>query len=97
MLKYSPTTDDGRSRVGYFYISISDYKNYHPPAFKLGKILFNLHRCKYFKINIQIGIKPTYCSYYTQVIYKFSLYTSTIFINDKNVVITFSAHGTLME
>ena len=27
MLKYSPTTDDGRSRLGYFYISISDYKN----------------------------------------------------------------------
>jgi hypothetical protein len=24
MLKYSPTTDDGRSRVGYLYIFISD-------------------------------------------------------------------------
>jgi len=28
MLKYSPTTDDddGRGRVGYLYIFISDYK-----------------------------------------------------------------------
>ena len=66
-----------------------------PLPFKLGKI--NLHRCKYFKINIQIGIKPTYCSHYTQVLYKLSLYTSTIFINDKNVVIKVSAHGTFME
>ena len=31
MLKYSPTTDDGRSRLGYFYIFISDYKNDPPP------------------------------------------------------------------
>ena len=66
-----------------------------PLPFKLGKI--NLHRYKYFKINIQIGIKPTYCSHYTQVLYKLSLYTSTIFINDINVVITFFAHGALME
>ena len=96
MLKYAPTTDDGRSRVGYFYISISDYKNV-PNPFKFGKISFNLHRCKYFKINIQIGIKPTYCSHYTQVLYKFLLYTSTIVINDKNVIIKFSAHGAFME
>jgi hypothetical protein len=47
--------------------------------------------CKYFKINIQIEIKQTYCSHYSQVLYKFSLSTSTIFINDKNVVIKFSA------
>jgi hypothetical protein len=31
MLKYSPTTDDGRNRLGYFYIFISDYKNDTPP------------------------------------------------------------------
>ena len=31
MLKYSPNTDDGRSRLGYFYIFISDYKNDPPP------------------------------------------------------------------
>jgi len=31
MLKYSPTADDGRSRVGYFYIFILDYKNDPPP------------------------------------------------------------------
>ena len=43
MLTYSPTTDDGRSRVGYFYILILDYKNDPPPAFKFGKISFNLH------------------------------------------------------
>jgi hypothetical protein len=44
-------------------------------------------------MNIQIGIKPTYCSHYTQVLYKFSLYASTIFINDKNVVITRHVYG----
>ena len=90
MLKYSPNTDDGRSRLGYLYIFISDYKNDPPPPspqFKLGKI--NLHRCKYFKTNIQIGIKPAYCSHYTQVLYKFSLYTSTIFIQDE-VLLTVS-------
>ena len=97
MLKYSPTTVDGRSRLGYFYIFISDYKNDSVLPFKFGKISFNLHRCKYFKINIQIGIKPTYCSHYTQVLYRFSLSTSTISINDRNVGIKFSAHGAFME
>ena len=42
-------------------------------------------------INIQIEIKQTYCSHYTQVLYKFSLSTSTLSINDNNVVIKFSA------
>jgi hypothetical protein len=87
--------DDGRSRVGYSYIFISDYKNASLLPFKFGKISFNLHRCRYFKINIQIGIKPTYCSHYTQVLYKFLLCTSTIVINDKNVIIKFSAHARL--
>jgi hypothetical protein len=48
--KDSPTTDDddGRSRVGYFYIFISDYKNASFLPFKFGKISYNLYRCKYF-------------------------------------------------
>ena len=91
MLKYSPTTDDGRSRVGYFYILILDYKNDPPHSSLVRYPLIYIVICKYFKINIQIEIKQTYCSHYSQVLYKFSLSTSTIFINDKNVVIKFSA------
>ena len=86
MLKYSPTTDDGRSRVGYFYIFILDYKNPPPHSSLVRYPLIYIVICKYFKINIQIEIKQTYCSHYSQVLYKFSLSTSTIFINDKNVV-----------
>jgi len=35
MLKYSPTTDDGGSRVGYFYMFNLDYKNDPPPPIQV--------------------------------------------------------------
>jgi hypothetical protein len=46
---------------------------------------------------MQIEIKHVYCSHYTQVLYRFLFYTSTISINDKYVVIKFSAHDAFVE
>jgi hypothetical protein len=40
MLKYSPTTDDGRSCVGYLYIFISDLNNFPPPHSSLVRLIY---------------------------------------------------------
>jgi hypothetical protein len=51
--KKATFTDDGRSRVEYLYIFISDYKNASLLPFKFGEISFNKERNIYVTITLK--------------------------------------------